>query len=1086
MGPSSKAIFDSIENLRSTPAVFQRLAEEYARRSFPERFGKLTPSGINPEGVTIPGWPDGYAYDSDGRIHLIEATVSRDWRRHLASDLEKIRESRSRLGSFLFVGWEPNPSPTEEDSYRQKLAGLGVERVDLIFSRKLCRELTAPRFAELRHSLLGLPSSPFPLQRIRAATELYGRTGFMESFAPTIEEYDQHLVHSPRLKQAIELSLCNERWAWVRGFGATGKSVLGAMIGIDWEAGGGICYYLDLARTQDVGVPSVHIIDVITSLLDRDLLFVIDNVHLNWSLAEAIRNQVGSSDVGSALLMLGRHRVRDGRHRGVGGPLEDLSQYAFELRNTAAELLGVYNRLVHRRSDNVVYQQPPPQVLREWERLFAADLIAFSAAVIRKMDDFKAGKWRLTASDARHYVQAEYLRGDLEFRDTLMRLSAMTSLELGTPSLAVSPRGLRGVNERGLVIIQVSASKEEYYRLIHPGLADLILSTANSRGGRKHELLTVVKSAPRSFGPVIQRLRVQGAEEEAAAIVNDNLPSDSALVSFLVEGGESVADTAWRMRLVMKSRSAADVENALSLDLDQFIDAVVRTPIHYVAALFDYLQEHHANYHALMLRCLLEERHEGRLLERVFLTPFHLVYSWLLHLRRYSRELYSRTLAALVSDVNKERLEEMVLRSSLGALVSTAESMGKVHDLRLLGDQVWNSMISRRADVIERAGNSRLLDLASFCAYLAERDYEGPLLREFTNYLQTERGWATVASKIPSTNLGELRSFLGLAEYLLPELHNKTVGYLWGSGNGETFARMAVKASLDDLGSLLGYFRSLSLRRTEWLRCVDEARWGGTLRDRSMFRHDAVGFFNLAKELTRMGRRDLLGVVANAIITGANPRAVQVDNFYIVHLASIIYASTCDHHSINFFARRFADPRWLTIQYRDARHGGLARALFRIVMRDSELLDAFRHESLASRLRVEASRVEDVHHSELAGIVQLFGVAGLFFSDQRIAACWPGHDRLMVALHSLVDADDGRLSITKSMFWLGIRRVVRSQGRGWKIPSSDGCGLLLAWRQAEPETENAVRFNRWMIDWLERCAACGWELAVDERDFIER
>jgi hypothetical protein len=74
------------------------LAGRYARKAIPDRFGQLAIRGRNPRGQTVKGWPDAYVTREDGTIDALEATRdTRNWRVHLAGDLDKAEKTRIRV-----------------------------------------------------------------------------------------------------------------------------------------------------------------------------------------------------------------------------------------------------------------------------------------------------------------------------------------------------------------------------------------------------------------------------------------------------------------------------------------------------------------------------------------------------------------------------------------------------------------------------------------------------------------------------------------------------------------------------------------------------------------------------------------------------------------------------------------------------------------------------------------------------------------------------------------------------------------------------------------------------------------------------
>lgn len=252
--PSEASIAAAIEKLKAAPGEFQRVAEDYARLSFPNLFSHLVPKGRRPDAVTIKGWPDAYAELTDGRIAALEATHSPAWPRHLHTDLTKNLPSivKGKLAAFIFVAWAPRPPPEQLEGPRKKLLDYGVppENIRFVFRQELTATLRQPRFARTWLDPLDLRTHLRPFTLIEQAS-LYGKRGDRWSFAPALEEYRINSVHRSALAEVVERKLRTSGWALVRGVGASGKSVLAAQIGLAGAYADGVAYYLDVTRFGD-------------------------------------------------------------------------------------------------------------------------------------------------------------------------------------------------------------------------------------------------------------------------------------------------------------------------------------------------------------------------------------------------------------------------------------------------------------------------------------------------------------------------------------------------------------------------------------------------------------------------------------------------------------------------------------------------------------------------------------------------------------------------------------------------------------------------------------------------------------------
>src|SRR5262249_46058628 len=141
-------------------------------------------------------------------------------------------------------------------------------------------------------------------------------------------------------------------------------------------------------------------------------LFVIDNIHIqegyaSWLLAQW---RMHSRPLGTRFLMLGRWTSS-----ADNGQLADLSPLI--LRAGFEEMISVVARLYARR--DVTPPLLARSILADWARTFGGeadpnttkvDLIAFAAAVDRRIEDFLRGDFRLSEGDAIAGVRARYLQ----------------------------------------------------------------------------------------------------------------------------------------------------------------------------------------------------------------------------------------------------------------------------------------------------------------------------------------------------------------------------------------------------------------------------------------------------------------------------------------------------------------------------------------------------------------------------------------------------------------------------------------------------------------------------------------------------
>ena len=106
--------------------------------------------------------------------------------------------------------------------------------------------------------------------------------------------------------------------------------------------------------------------------------------------------------------------------------------------------------------------------------LFGGDLIAFCAAVVQRGPESLAIDWALSPEHAVDYVRERYLdRLDPEGRATLLRVAALSSLELTAPPSIATPGNVDTALEEGLL---QRAEADGGLLTVHPGVGSLLLA----------------------------------------------------------------------------------------------------------------------------------------------------------------------------------------------------------------------------------------------------------------------------------------------------------------------------------------------------------------------------------------------------------------------------------------------------------------------------------------------------------------------------------------------------------------------------------------------------------------------------------
>ena len=224
-----------------TPEDMQRLAEDYARLRFPDRFPHFDFRALSPEGKSRSGWPDAYVVLSDGRVDGVEATTykrkSKIWE-HLEKDIAKARDRTPKLSGFVFVSGQPiQPDDDELNRWRQRFAdeaGLELECIDLVFGGRLAQELTRPEFARTRVDILDLTYLPAWFELVRPNVP---PDSPQADFIPTPDDYASGRVPVHWMPTASSAIWTRRAGLWCGGR-CLGKTVLAWLLALDTARAG--------------------------------------------------------------------------------------------------------------------------------------------------------------------------------------------------------------------------------------------------------------------------------------------------------------------------------------------------------------------------------------------------------------------------------------------------------------------------------------------------------------------------------------------------------------------------------------------------------------------------------------------------------------------------------------------------------------------------------------------------------------------------------------------------------------------------------------------------------------------------------
>lgn len=1093
MSPSSTSIEKAIDALKASPGVFQRLIEDYAEISHPQIFSRLAPTGRRSDDVTLKGWPDACCLLPDGRRAILEATHSEDWSRHLKEDVGRVEAFASgTVGAFLFAAWAKAPDLEELRLFRDRLAakGLPPDRIFFVFREQLVRELSQPRFARQWVNILDLPPFSDPFLPIQEVTHLFSPNGQLHSFVPSRSEYLQGLVHRPILASTIEEQLERSSWAFVRGYGASGKTVLAISIGLGPKYQKRAVYYFDLADADDDKRDEVRALESIATFGDENVLFIADNVHRAPLLARRIFDTWRSLANGSHLLFLGRFVTPKPDHRGRPHPLMDLEAEALQLKVSESDLRGVCRRVLQRHLGAEAVPEPPSQESTTWVRLFGGDMLAFSTAVNSHIRDLIQGRWHLRPEDARDYIRDEYLIGiPPEEIHALTRLAALANLELTATLRSLDSVVPKKALAQGLVLRSKSAFQLNDFnlRLVHPGMGAL-LQAALPLIDMSKELHKIASSDSWSGSKIATRLRSKGDLEGARSILRSvsesktwfsrafdpmNLPSTVTLFKSL---GVHLPWKTWK---------------DMSVHLDEFEREIPQTPLSRIKNLLITAAEEESllPLYDYILLCLRDAKTLEALGCSASRTHFPTLAAFLSFAQNKDdlHFIFLHLATALASPEFLPSLIEYTLTTSLRDIASLLEVTQQAPELGKLHSGLIQALLhpDHQDTLMILTLKSPLGDLP-YSLMTLERDPESSKIYDQVIWdIQSDKNLAFIFRRAQTSTLDQLAPFLhfiSTVPKLEPLREYFTKNLTQNPANLTRLSHSFMHARLNEIAA----FFSLREVATLVVSMVDLDTWNEfRAQDSTM---DLVAFPAVTRGLVKLGRPEMGEALARAAILAVPLRQWQRSDVQLLSLTFALRSSSqIDLTALDQFLEAIATPSWLYARYHSANPNVLAGCLFSIW----NFLDPGRRERFRTSTLLKEVRRKLLFwphdDTELLTKVCLLGSAALFglhLSPKALSWFESSHIRRVLE-RGRSPRKNPLFSTLHGQLLLGLREIGRARSGLCQIPPEEGEFLLSLLEAAAPSAENLQELNRILTRWLKECQAKGWRLFGDTNPLPE-
>lgn len=1066
--------------------AFQALADEFVRRWLPEEFAELVPYGRSST-ATNNRWPDSYVevnapvdsdyVDPDGRIYLVESTNDAEARKvdeDLSKCLARIKEEFPS-GSVSQVVHVAGRATLPRDRTRDWRTAFRAEGVGLriITPTRLAMRLQDARFAPVWRRL-GLRYRPTPFHVLRNS-HMFHHTA--PDVRPTLGELEETQGSASRTVRELERRLRADGCAIVRSHGAAGKTVLAAHIGLRHEHTGGVSYYLDLKRDVAGAVMRERTYDAIVDFADEGVLFIVDNVHLDEAFGYELVSAWLPLRAGSRLFVLGQqHRRPVMSSYGVPAPAEEaMGQTPVDLRVRSGDLRAIYRRLAKRRSEE--FPQPPLRLPKTWREL-QGDLVAFSVALDTRLESILAGgSFGIDRSAAVAQLRTRYL-SELTDETSLVRVAAMSALELLTPEDVVDDSITSDANPH-LPVEMFPLPGRAVYQLAHPRLGRLFLEAAERSWIDWPTLHDLVTAKPALAWPIKRRLDVSGVGSEPPArelIVTAwrrcsatewhlphhatyFIPAIDELLTLEIAGAPEVgAFLSAHFGAVLKSASeatSAETRRLLSLAreafpaLDYAFIGAFRTEKRDL--LFAGLKNGSMRDLVEASR-LLQLRKEMEGVDALFLTALNDADS------AYWEDLLARTTAEDLHEVWTSGITPL-REAVLAALANDQHSAALLRSLNAQGISV-DTLVKLGSDVaLANATVSKIGDL-----YPPVRTLEGAaqLLKELGPF-----GSRFVSSLT--------RAFKSHGHEFTPTAVE--ISHLAETPAGKEMLRnfLATPTLAASLGSALATARLEELQATfdemdaditaDLAAAIDVDVWS---RVRLLDPATPANIRQIGYLLSEVGRSDLEKILAREVIRTARPADWVRPDAYAAVVRTALAADASPDETFRFLTEVATDS-FVRRAYVEASSGVLATSFLAVWGHfDARLTELMGGVHLRNRA---ARAIEGISHESFVGAVSVIGAASLIGYVPHSGAEIDSKLAAKTIRGMVFEARPDRLRYRHIVFFLGLQTFGwPSPGAAAGVDASTLDALQALWEDAETPTPKLEQLRVTLAEWTTRLA----------------
>ena len=359
------------------------------------------------------------------------------------------------------------------------------------------------------------------------------------AFRFTAEEFRSGAVHRAQVVEVALQRLRRDGCVWLEGPSAGGKTTVCLHLVADWNHRGCEPLYLDLADEPD----SEQAARELAAEARPGRMFILDDVHIDPKLACTLLDQWKTQRRDSVMILLGWPAAVKPGHDYLSGHRAAIVPVAVQ----PEDWIGVYQSTFRQiRGPGHVAPVPSAHFIKEWDGIFAADLVTFQYALAAGLRLGGSNTFRVEQAAADRHVREMYIDpcSEEERRD-LFRLAWFAELNIGLGEQAIKSK-LQRSYACGLVRTTLHGRFKEHvcFHPWHRSFGRMLLRLC-SPSAREQELCESAALDPFHAEELSYRLCQRGEEMLAAKVCEHTLRANPRLTSWF---GDSLTKAARVLR----------------------------------------------------------------------------------------------------------------------------------------------------------------------------------------------------------------------------------------------------------------------------------------------------------------------------------------------------------------------------------------------------------------------------------------------------------------------------------------------------------------------------------------------------------